>query len=214
MESKPAEICSSISDMSVFFRFARKNRTGKSDQLYFRRGLIAPIGSFSTTACLLPNAKLAIALDGKSSTAYFDGGNHKQREVVMTKFITLGMVSLCLLISALAGASQAPGRWELLGQREVDFRNDHDRINVGRSEGRFKQLQFRVKDAPIELSKMVVTFTNNQTFSPNIRHRFAEGSGTRVIDLPGDRRSIKRIDFKYKSINRREGKRTVEVLAR
>ena len=132
----------------------------------------------------------------------------------MKKYIALGMVSLCLLISALPGAAQAPGRWELLGQHEVDFRNDHDRIDVGRREGRFKQLQLRVKDAPIELSKMVVTFANNQTFSPKIRHRFAKGSGTRVIDLPGDRRTIKRIDFEYKSINRREGKGTVEVLAR
>ena len=132
----------------------------------------------------------------------------------MKKYITLGMLSLCLLISALAGAAQAPGRWELLGQREVDFRNDHDRINVDKSEGRFKQLQFRVKDAPIELNKVVVTFANDQTFSPKIRHQFSEGKGTRVIDLPGDRRAIKRIDFDYKSISRREGKGTVEVLAR
>ena len=132
----------------------------------------------------------------------------------MKKYITLGMLSLCLMMSALAGAAQAQSRWESLGQRQVDFRNDHDQIDVGRSEGRFKQLQIRVKDAPIEVTRMVVTFANDQTFSPNIKHRFAEGSGTRVIDLPGDRRTIKRIDFDYKSISRREGKGTVEVLAR
>jgi len=132
----------------------------------------------------------------------------------MKKYITLGMISLCLLVSGLAGAAQAQGRWEFLGQREVDFRNDHDQIEVGRSEGRFKQLQIRVKDAPIEVSNMVVTFANDQTFSPNIRQRFSEGSGTRVIDLPGERRTIKRIDFNYRSISRREGKGTVVVLAR
>jgi len=124
------------------------------------------------------------------------------------------MISLCLLVSGLAGAAQAPGRWELLGQREVDFWNDHDQIDVGRSEGRFRQLQLRVKDAPIEVTNMVVTFANDQTFSPNIRQRFSEGSGIRVIDLPGERRTIKRIDFDYKSISRREGKGTVVVLAR
>jgi len=132
----------------------------------------------------------------------------------MKRYITLGMVSLCLLVSGLVGAAQAPGRWEFLGQREVDFRNDHDQIEVGRSEGRFKQLQIRVKDAPIEVSNMVVTFANDQTFSPKIRQRFSEGSGTRIIDLPGERRTIKRIDFNYRSISRREGKGTVEVLAR
>lgn len=61
---------------------------------------------------------------------------------------------------------------------------------------------------------MVVTFSNNQKFSPQLRQRFAEGSGTRVIDLPGERRAIKQIDFKYRSINRREGKGTVEVYGR
>ena len=46
----------------------------------------------------------------------------------------LTLVSLILLMTCLAGAAQ-PGRWELLGQREVDFRADHDQIDVGRSEG-------------------------------------------------------------------------------
>lgn len=132
----------------------------------------------------------------------------------MKRSIALGALSLWLLVSGLAAAAQTPGRWEVLGRREVDFRNDHDQIDVGRNEGQFKQLQFRVKDAPIEVTKMVVTFGNNQTFTPKIRHRFTEGTGTHVIDLPGERRTIKRIAFNYKSISRREGKGTLEVLAR
>ena len=102
----------------------------------------------------------------------------------------------------------------MLGRREVFFKNDRDQIDVGRSEGRFKQLQLRVKNAPIEISDMVVTFQNDETFRPKVRHRFEQGSGVKNIDLPGDRRAIKRIDFRYKSINRREGKGTVEVLGR
>ncbi|MGZ8425889.1 MAG: hypothetical protein ACXWYD_13135 [Candidatus Binatia bacterium] len=124
-------------------------------------------------------------------------------------YIALGMLSLWLLVSGLAAAAQSPGRWEVLGQREVDFRNDHDQIDVGKNEGRFKQLRFRVKEAPIEVTSIVVTFGNNQTFTPKIRHRFTEGTCTHVIDLPGDRRTIKRIAFNYKSISRREGKGTI-----
>jgi hypothetical protein len=126
----------------------------------------------------------------------------------------LTLVSLILLTACMAGAAQSPGRWELLGQREVDFRNDRDQIDVGRSEGRFKQIEVRVKNAPIEIFDMVVTFGNDETFKPKLRHKFTEGSGSRIIDLPGDRRTIKRIDFNYKSINRREGKGTVEVRGR
>ncbi|HWH77218.1 MAG TPA: hypothetical protein VNT76_07590 [Candidatus Binatus sp.] len=61
---------------------------------------------------------------------------------------------------------------------------------------------------------MVATMGNDETFKFNLRHRFMEKSATRVIDLPGERRTIKRIDFHYKSINRGEGKGTVEVYAR
>ena len=123
-------------------------------------------------------------------------------------------VLLLLVFMSGLGLAADSGNWELLGRREVDFKNDHDRIDVGRSEGRFRQLQLRVKNAPIEISDMVVTFQNDETFKPNLRHRFSEGTGTKTIDLPGDRRGIKRIDFRYKSIDRREGKGVVEVRGR
>jgi len=126
----------------------------------------------------------------------------------------LTVVSLILLAAFTAGAARAPERWESLGQREVDFRNDHDQIDVGRSEGRFRQIQVKVKNAPIEVYDMVVTLGNDETFKPKLRHKFTQGSGSRIIDLPGERRTIKRIDFSYKSINRREGKGIVEVFAR
>jgi NRPS condensation-like uncharacterized protein len=129
----------------------------------------------------------------------------------MRRSIGLAIITFCLLA---AGYARGATGWERLGARDVDFRGDHDRIEVGRSEGRFKQLQIRVKGAPIEITNMVVTFGNDEKLNLNLRHRFAEGSGTRSIDLPGDRRTIKRIDFNYRSISRREGKGRVEVYAR
>lgn len=132
------------------------------------------------------------------------------------KTIARGLTPVCFILLAFffAGAARAAERWELLGQRTVAFGGDHDRIDVGRSEGRFRQIEIRVRNAPIELSNMVVTFGNNETFRPKLRHKFTEGSGSRVIDLPGERRSIRRIDFNYKSLSRREGKGVVEVYAR
>jgi len=121
---------------------------------------------------------------------------------------------LLLVIAAVAGAANSPDRWQLLGERDVDFRTDHDAIELRRHDEKFKQIQFRVKDAPIEVSDLVVTFSNDQKFNPKLRHRFPEGSGSRVIDLPGERRMIKRIDFNYHSIDRREGRGKVEIYAR
>jgi hypothetical protein len=132
----------------------------------------------------------------------------------MRTHIKTTVVLVFLLVSTIAGAAQRSGRWELLGERQVDFRNDHDQIDVGRRGGPFKELQLRVKNAPIEIFNMVVTFENGQTFKPNLRHRFEKGSGSRVIDLPGERRIIKRIDFYYKSLSPRKGKGVVSVLGR
>jgi len=131
-----------------------------------------------------------------------------------TTIRALAVVSFILFAVVSANAAQSRARWESLGQREVDFRNDRDRIEVGRREGRFRQIQVKVTKAPIEIFDMVVTMENDETFRPKLRQRFTEGSGSRIIDLPGERRAIKRIDFSYKSINRREGKGIVEVLAR
>ena len=119
-----------------------------------------------------------------------------------------------LVFASGSGLAAESREWEMLGRREVDFKRDRDRIDVGKNEGRFRELQIRVKNAPIEIYDMVVTFQNDETFRPKIRHRFEEGSGVRSINLPGDRRTIKRIDFRYKSIDRREGKGVVEVRAR
>jgi hypothetical protein len=120
-------------------------------------------------------------------------------------------IALCCLATAYAHAATG---WERLGGRDVDFGKDRDTIEVGKSEGKFREIQIRVKDAPVEISNIVVTFGNDEKFRPDVRERFNEGSGSRSIDLPGERRAIKRIDFNYRSLNRREGKGRVEVYAR
>lgn len=132
----------------------------------------------------------------------------------MKRYVSFALFLAFMATAGFAVAAKAPGRWVLLGQRDVDFKRDHDRIEVGRHEGGFRQIQFKVKDAPIEVSALVVTFANGQTFNPKINHRFPAGSGSHVIDLPGERRNIARIDFDYRSFNRREGRGKVEVYAR
>jgi hypothetical protein len=61
---------------------------------------------------------------------------------------------------------------------------------------------------------MVLTFSDDSTFSPNIQTRFDENSWSRNIDLPGDRRIIRSVDFTYRSVNRREGRATILLYAR
>jgi hypothetical protein len=112
------------------------------------------------------------------------------------------------------------GNWELVTKQVVNFRDDRDRIAVGdlgRHNGRFKQLQIRAEGAPVEIRKMTVRFDNNETMEAvSKRTRLDENSGGLVIDLPGHRRDIKDIDIDYFSVDnqRRDGRGTLLVYAR
>jgi hypothetical protein len=94
--------------------------------------------------------------------------------------------------------------WERLAELQVDRRRDHDTLRFTRYDGRFSKLTLSVEDADVEIYDMVVTFTNGETFSPKLRLRFREGSSTGVIDLPGDARMIRTIDFRYGNVSRRD----------
>jgi hypothetical protein len=61
---------------------------------------------------------------------------------------------------------------------------------------------------------MVVTFNNGETFRPKIKEFFDERTSSREINLPGDRRGIRSVDFDYRSADRREGRATVYLYGR
>jgi len=92
--------------------------------------------------------------------------------------------------------------------------NGRDRIEVGRREGTFREIRVAVRGAPVEIYNVVVTFSDGNSFSPNLRQRFDENASSREIDLPGDRRVIRSVDFAYRSLNRREGRATVMLYGR
>jgi hypothetical protein len=102
--------------------------------------------------------------------------------------------------------------WQLLGERAVQGRRDRDRITIGAYEGSFDQIVLVVAEGNIQLSKLALTFGNGESFKPTVRHLFKDGSRTRVIDLPGNNRFIRRIDLAYSRFGR--GQATVQVWGR
>jgi hypothetical protein len=89
--------------------------------------------------------------------------------------------------------------WDHIGQRQVSFRAERDVIS-GLGEGRFRHIMLVVDDADLEIFNVRLVFGNGEVFSPDTRLYFREGSRSRVIDLPGDARVIRRIEFAYKSV--------------
>ena len=110
-----------------------------------------------------------------------------------------GVVFLLLSLGISAGAQRhydEETRWENLGRVYVDSKVDHDRIVVNRRES-FRALQLGIKGGAIEFQRVVVHFDNGADHQLDIRERIPEHGKTRVIDLPGDRRHIRSVEFWY-----------------
>src|SRR5437773_8765474 len=116
---------------------------------------------------------------------------------------------LALMLAAVALLQN----WEPLGSRRVSFAVDRDVIDVGAREGTFDAIRIEVNGGSLEMYNIRLTFGNGDTWSPNTRVLFRQGSWSRVIDLPGPARVIGKIEFWYRSRLRR-GQATVRVFGR
>lgn len=103
------------------------------------------------------------------------------------------------LLTACATGQRVGPRWEMLGRRDVDFRVDHDVIEVGRVEGRFRQLRFVARGGAIEMYDVKLILGDGDVIHHPTRLMLDRGEG-RTIDLPGDRRVVRRVEFVYRSM--------------
>jgi hypothetical protein len=117
------------------------------------------------------------------------------------------------ILAAVVLLTLPSAEWELLGARRVSFALDHDAIVVGAREGTFTAIKIEVAGGNLEMYNIRLTFGNGDTWSPNTRVQFHEGSWSRTIDLPGPARVIRRVDFWYRSRLRR-GAANVRIFAR
>src|SRR5437762_3418675 len=119
---------------------------------------------------------------------------------------SLYAVGALLLLFSLTALSSAQGRrdydrrdegnWQQLGRSYVDGRNDHDVITVNTGDS-FRSLQLEVEGGTIEFQRVIVHFENGADHALDVRDRISNGQRTREIDLPGDRRRIRSVEFWY-----------------
>ena len=77
--------------------------------------------------------------------------------------------------------------WVYLGNAHVDGQHDHDDIKVGGSQGRYRFLQIRVVNAPIQFDHIVVHYGNGEPQTIAVRDVIRAGGKSRAIELQGDR---------------------------
>jgi len=99
----------------------------------------------------------------------------------------IGVFFAVALIISLTPASGIAQRWVFLGSSHVDGVHDHDNIDVGRAAGRYRALQIRVADAPIEFDHIVVHYGNGEPEVLHVRDVIRPGGSSRAIPLAGDR---------------------------
>jgi hypothetical protein len=105
--------------------------------------------------------------------------------------------------------------YSYLGERWVhgNGREVHEAIAGLRGDGRFTSIMIVVENAPVEMDEIVVTFGNRETWRVPTRLVFGPDSTTRMIDLPGTARVLRRVDFLFHNFPN-DGKAKVELWAR
>jgi hypothetical protein len=131
--------------------------------------------------------------------------------------VALGIAALApaALSSGCVAGVQVEDGWAYLGQRDVHGHGQevHEAIAGLRGDGRFSQVRFRIRHAPVALDEIVITFGDGERFSPPTRIEFGPGSETRDIPLPGGARVIRRVDFFMHNIPG-DGHAVVELFGR
>ena len=115
--------------------------------------------------------------------------------------------------TVLESLDQGP-RWEKLGARKVKYTIDRDEILVTRMDGMFTAIKIKVLKAPIDMMKCTIHFGNGQTQEVAMRNTIRAGGETRVIDIPGGARVIKKVVFWYDTKNAARRRATVELWGR
>ena len=96
-------------------------------------------------------------------------------------------------------AASAAGPWTLLGSSKVHGHRAYDEIAVTGSQGDFKAIKLFVQNEGIDFDRVVVHYGNGGMDKIDIRNFVPAGGETRVIDLAGGDRVIRKVVFYYKS---------------
>jgi|SRR5688572_11268774 len=105
----------------------------------------------------------------------------------------------CCFFSVLASTGLIAQGWTQIGSAKVHGHLDHDEIMVTALEGDFSAIKLFVENEGIHFERVVVHFGNGGQQEIPVRSFIKAGGETRVFDLPGNDRVIRKVDLFYKS---------------
>jgi hypothetical protein len=121
---------------------------------------------------------------------------------------------LLLLLSFFSNCTaqnHARSEWRFIADKWVNYGVDHDVIHLGDFKDDFRQIRLRVTDAPLRMYDMKIYFDNGEVQDVSLKSLFRQGDESRVIDLNGGMRHLRKIEFWYETKGVRKGKARVAV---
>ncbi|MEP7066824.1 MAG: hypothetical protein ABI889_12375 [Gemmatimonadota bacterium] len=116
----------------------------------------------------------------------------------------IAVLMLALMLSTVASTvahAQRGGRFVLLGERHIDGNLDNDKIDIGRDNGRFRAIQFRVYGGRVMFDRIVVRYLNGESNDIRVHSEVLDGGKSRLLDLPGENRVIESVSMWYAKRN-------------
>jgi Protein of unknown function (DUF2541) len=120
-----------------------------------------------------------------------------KRIIVIVTVVFVALIGRVYAQDAGVVVSTKPG-WHKIGEVKASFKMENESISVLGAD-KFKSIKLRVTDAPINVESVQVLYEDGESEDINIRSHLKAGAETRVIDLKGAPREIKKIVFTYKT---------------
>ncbi len=104
--------------------------------------------------------------------------------------------------------------WKEIGEVKANYGGDHDAIFVQGPFDDFRKVKLKVSSADVNMQRMVITYDNGGKDEIPLKFVIREGETSRVIDLKGGKRSLRKIEFWFDTKGRFSGKARVTVFGR
>lgn len=104
--------------------------------------------------------------------------------------------------------------WDLLGEAKVNFVRDRDKIDVLNS-NLYTAIRFKVEKKDVHINALEIVYSNGDKLNPVIDDDIAAGESSREIELGPLGKSLRSIDFTFRSKgNLLKGRATILVFGK
>lgn len=125
--------------------------------------------------------------------------------------IMFAMAGTLAALSTTSLTASAAMPWVYIGRRRVGLFVDHDTISPPAPFKIYRKLKLSVTGNALYMYDLKVTFHNGGVQYIPVRWHIPEGGGTRIIDLNGGDRIVKKVEFIYGKMPNGRGRTYVHL---